>query len=156
MSLYAQPQIRFERDDVEKLKSMAQTGYPFEACGILVGEKQGGVHHVLSVKETRNVCPKNKRDSFELDLTAFLKEEKAARHAGLDVLGFWHTHPDGIATPSPKDLSDAWPEYSYTIIGVNQFGVIDFRSWRAGKNDFHEEQILQAEFNPTETYSNSL
>ena len=37
---------------------------------------------------------------------------------GLDLLGFYHSHPDHPAQPSQFDLDHAWPSFSYVIVSV--------------------------------------
>ncbi|HEY9013519.1 MAG TPA: M67 family metallopeptidase, partial [Gemmatimonadales bacterium] len=50
--------------------------------------------------------------------------------AGLEVLGFYHSHPDHPAEPSRFDQEHAWPWYSYVIVGVSRGLAAELASWR--------------------------
>jgi proteasome lid subunit RPN8/RPN11 len=59
------------------------------------------------------------------------------------VIGFYHSHPDHPAVPSPYDLDHAWPLYSYVVVAVHDGVKKDFRSWEMepDRTRFTEEQI---------------
>ncbi|HEV7466872.1 MAG TPA: Mov34/MPN/PAD-1 family protein, partial [Candidatus Dormibacteraeota bacterium] len=59
-----------------------------------------------------------------------LRAERGAREAGLEVLGFWHSHPDHPAVPSRLDTERAWAEYLYVIVSSSAGGTGDVRGWR--------------------------
>ena len=69
--------------------------------------------------------------------------EKQGRQAGLDVLGFFHSHPDHPPDPSGFDLEQAWPYYSYLIVSVMHGKAADARAWRlaADRSRFEPEPI---------------
>jgi proteasome lid subunit RPN8/RPN11 len=56
--------------------------------------------------------------------------EKAAREKGIDVVGWYHSHPDHPAAPSQYDQDHAWPWYSYIIVSVANGKPQDMTSWR--------------------------
>jgi proteasome lid subunit RPN8/RPN11 len=72
-----------------------------------------------------------------------LQGERYAREKGLDVIGFYHSHPDSPAVPSQYDLDHAWPTYSYIIVSVKSNGAEDLRSWEmeADRSRFNTEEI---------------
>jgi proteasome lid subunit RPN8/RPN11 len=82
---------------------------------------------------------------YRLDPDDFLAADREARAAGLDVVGFWHTHPDHPAEPSPTDLAAAWSDYSYLIIATTSAGAAAMRSWRLDGDRFHEETLKDEE-----------
>jgi proteasome lid subunit RPN8/RPN11 len=49
--------------------------------------------------------------------------------SGLDVLGFYHSHPDHPAAPSAFDIEHAWPWYSYLIVRVDRGRAGEVTSW---------------------------
>jgi proteasome lid subunit RPN8/RPN11 len=63
--------------------------------------------------------------------------EKAAREQNLEVVGWYHSHPDHPARPSQYDRDHAWPWYSYIIVSVEGGAPQDMTSWRL--NDDREE-----------------
>ncbi len=69
--------------------------------------------------------------------------EKYAGKKALDVVGFYHSHPDNHAVPSQYDLDHAWPTYSYVIVSVNGGRGGELRSWemQSDRARFNEEEI---------------
>ena len=69
--------------------------------------------------------------------------EKAAREKGIDVVGWYHSHPDHPAAPSQYDQDHAWPWYSYIIVSVHTGVPQDMTSWRLkdDRSGFLEEKI---------------
>ena len=59
-----------------------------------------------------------------------MRGERYAETKKLDVVGFYHSHPDDAAVPSRYDLDHAWPFYSYLIVSVEAGRIADARSWR--------------------------
>ena len=91
-----------------ELRRLAAAAYPSEGCGVLVGSAgDDGAVSVRSVSAARNLSERG-RDRYELDPLAIVRAERAAREAGLDVVGFWHSHPDHPAEPSRLDTERAW------------------------------------------------
>lgn len=80
----------------------ARAAHPREACGLLLGE--GGC--VFAAPQAANVHPEPLRH-FEIDPVALIAAHKAARGGGPQVLGYWHSHPDGRAGPSAQDRAMA-------------------------------------------------
>jgi proteasome lid subunit RPN8/RPN11 len=60
------------------------------------------------------------------DLRRVTADLRASR---LEVLGYYHSHPDHPAAPSAFDAEHAWPWYSYLIVRVEQGGATDLTSW---------------------------
>ena len=77
-----------------------------------------------------------------------MRGETYAREKGLDVVGFYHSHPDDRAVPSKYDLDHAWPTYSYVVIAVTKGHATDLRSWEmeADRSKFNEEAITPSPF----------
>jgi proteasome lid subunit RPN8/RPN11 len=69
------------------------------------------------------------KNRFLIDPLDQLRVEKGARARGLDVLGYYHSHPDHPARPSIYDRDHAWPWYSYAIIAVQGGVPNDLTSW---------------------------
>ena len=59
-----------------------------------------------------------------------MRGEKTARNKGLDVVGFYHSHPNAPARPSQYDLDHAWPFYSYVIVSVKDKSAAQMTSWQ--------------------------
>ena len=70
------------------------------------------------------------RNRFQVTSDDVRDAEKAARQQGVDVLGWYHSHPDHPAKPSQFDQDHAWPWYSYIIVSVANGEPQDMTCWR--------------------------
>ncbi|HET9630448.1 MAG TPA: M67 family metallopeptidase [Novosphingobium sp.] len=80
----------------------AETACPAEACGLLLGVAGQVREAALAV----NVHAEPLRH-FEIDPAALIAAHRAARVGGPQVLGYWHSHPNGLAQPSDTDRANA-------------------------------------------------
>ncbi len=123
----------------------ASMTYPEECCGVLIGssaEDTTVVERVLSVGN--DALGGKGRDRYLIHPEAVLAAHKEARSLGLDVVGYYHSHPDHPALPSEVDRELAWPGMSYLIVSMKGRTVADTRSWRLADNcQFDEEAIVQ-------------
>jgi proteasome lid subunit RPN8/RPN11 len=124
-----------------RIAAWATDGYPQEACGLLLGREGGGSVEVVDVRLARNLNRERARDRYELDLSALLAADLAAREARLEIVGVWHSHPDHPARPSETDRAAAWPGWSYVILAVEQGSAAELRSWRLDGGVFVEERV---------------
>lgn len=97
---------------------------PEEACGLLVGRVEGDEAQVHEAPRSPNRAA-DPRIGFELDPAAWVATEDAARGRGLEVLGFWHTHPRGPAEPSAEDRWFAMPGTWNLVVDVRG----GYRAW---------------------------
>ncbi len=109
----------------------AERSYPEECCGILLGRVgEDGVKHVsalIPVENVREAAARARRYLIEPETVAAAERQAAA--AGLDVLGFYHSHPDHPARPSEFDREHAWPFWSYVIVAVARGEPGEMTSW---------------------------
>jgi proteasome lid subunit RPN8/RPN11 len=124
----------------QRLDELASSSYPEECCGVLLGR----AGWVTSIWPTPNVHPGPRSRRFAIDPRELLKVHKVARDEGVDVIGYYHSHPDGAARPSNADLAAAVPAVSYLILAVTSDGVTGRRCWRLcdDANGYVEEQIV--------------
>lgn len=91
----------------------AEALYPEECVGAMLG--QGAV--VQSTVPLSNVAF-DRRSGFEISAREYLAIERQADAIGVQVLGFYHSHPDGLAQPSSRDVELAWPGWWTLIVPV--------------------------------------
>ncbi len=74
------------------------------------------------------------------------RRNAAPRRAGLELIGFYHSHPDHPARPSQHDLDHAWPNFHYVIASVLQGRVDDVRTWflRDDRSQFDERPLINS------------
>lgn len=128
-----------------QIESDALARYPQEACGVLVGERTSDpdTSLVRAVRAEQNAHRGSRARRFEIAPRRLLTIQKQTRDEGLEVLGYYHSHPDSPAVPSARDRAAAWPETSYLIVSVERSKVAELRAWRLGSNEqeFEEEAI---------------
>ncbi len=123
--------------------------YPEECCGVLIGHPADAagttlVERLLSVDNERGDSRHNR---YVIAPETVLAAQREARAAGLEIVGYYHSHPDHPARPSDFDREHAWPGLSYLIVAVERGRVADARSWRLAddRGRFDEETIDQAD-----------
>lgn len=115
----------------------AATACPEEACGILIGnETAGRVQVVHALGCANDAPPKERTRRFEIDPRTVLNVQRALRSTGIAVVGFYHSHPDSPAEPSPTDLEfiPLWPDAVWLIAGTDttrrRVPQPQLRAWR--------------------------
>lgn len=126
------------------LERWIRAGYPEETCGLLVGRNHLGRTETARATLAKNLNRERARDRYELAPADFLAADLAAREAGLEIVGVWHSHPDHPAEPSETDRAAAWEGWSYVIVEVTRVGVAAMRSWRFSGQRFDEETITSS------------
>lgn len=135
--------IYLTKESYQEITAHARETYPNECCGVLIGKAFERDKRVLKVYKVDNKNVERLRDRYTIDPGDILRIEKDIRGKGLEMLGFYHSHPDHPPLPSRFDRERAWTSYSYVIIAVNGSGDIDVRSWQLidEGGDFVEERI---------------
>ena len=104
--------------------------YPYECCGLLLGrfaEEGKIVQETYPISNAREESAK--RNRFLIEPQELMRGERYARARDLEVVGFYHSHPDSPAVPSQYDLEHAWPAYSYIIVSTSAGQANDLFSW---------------------------
>jgi proteasome lid subunit RPN8/RPN11 len=134
----------------------ASVSYPEECCGVLIGHAGSEtsptlVERILSVGNEREDSRHNR---YVISPETILAAQKEARALGLDIVGYYHSHPDHPARPSEFDREHAWPGLSYLIVAVERGRVVEARSWRLtdDRESFDEESIDQVAGRPTTNF----
>jgi proteasome lid subunit RPN8/RPN11 len=121
------------------IRAHGRETFPHECCGAMLG-REGVVSEAFALPNTTEEGPRRR---FLVRPDDYRTAEKRAREAGLDLLGFYHSHPDHPAKPSQYDLDHAWPSFSYVIVSVMGGEDKLLTSWRLqeDRSAFDEEEI---------------
>ena len=118
------------KDLDQKIRDHGAGDYPHECCGAMLGTDSGAagreVRALFPLINRRDDSPRNR---FSITPEDFRAAERAAADRGLDLLGWYHSHPDHPARPSEFDREHAWPWYSYVIVSVDGGVPKDLTSW---------------------------
>lgn len=90
--------------------------------------------HVYHAVEGRNIASGDLRRTYQLDWPTLFATIRACREAGDEIVGFYHSHPNGSCEPSKHDLEKAWLDHSYLIFGAPYHDVASAASWRISEN----------------------
>ena len=117
--------------EVERLIRLeGEASYPNECCGVMVGKLEGGQKLVNAIYPQRNERDDSPKNRFLISPDLVRDAELRAMREGVDVLGYYHSHPDHPAKPSQFDQDHAWPWYSYVIVSIQQGKSTDLTSWQ--------------------------
>ncbi len=141
--------LRLTAEQSEAVRRHAEADYPDECCGLLLGsiatDRSKAVVETLPISNARD--PENRRNRFLITPDDFLRGEIHADRRGLEVVGFYHSHPDHLPVPSAFDLEHAWPAYSYLIVAVRSGQAGQARSWTlsADRSTFDSEPLAEGD-----------
>jgi proteasome lid subunit RPN8/RPN11 len=137
--------LRITEQLIGLIRHHGERDYPNECCGMLLGHGDGErkqVQEVVALKNLRTdreVSEKylplkqpgreSERNRYLIDPQDQIKVEKDARARGLEVVGYYHSHPDHPAQPSDYDREHAWPWYSYIIVSIERGEPKDVTCW---------------------------
>jgi len=126
--------MRFEiaTEVLTALLDTAEAARDREICGLLFGSEG----QIARAEPATNVAERP-QDTFEIDPRALIAALRAERAGGDKLIGHYHSHPNGSAEPSPRDLAAAEPGKLWLIIGG---GVA--RAWILENGRFRELQLV--------------
>lgn len=142
--------LRLAKHLFERVREHAARAYPEECCGALIGpipgdfDRPGRSVEARELKPLGNAWEAAARDHrYQVDPLEIARLERELAGTGSGIVGWYHTHPDVPAWPSPFDLMRAWPCYSYLIVSVAQGRPADARSWLRSEDgrDFLPESL---------------
>jgi len=134
--------LRLKRAEAERMHAHMREGYPHEVVGILAGSRDTwSVYQVVSLVNERADSPANR---YHVSALALYRAEEALAARGLDVVGYYHSHPDHPSAYSDFDRDHALPNMSYLIGAVTPGGVVGQQSWRLrdDRSAMDEEEII--------------
>ena len=116
---------------LEAIRRHAGRGYPHEVCGFLLGQADpaGRRYTVRAPRPAENRRTDEARTRYLIDPEAYRAAEREAAERGLDIAGFYHSHPDAPARPSEFDRAHAWPSIPYLIVAVGTKGPGEATAW---------------------------
>lgn len=96
----------------------AQSTFPDECCGVMIGSIDDGVKLVTAAVPLENSYKGGQEDRYEIRPEDLLAADKNARSQGLDLIGIFHSHPDCDAYFSKTDLENSCPWYSFVVLSI--------------------------------------
>lgn len=128
--------VRLTEAQLCAIREAAEAAYPEEACGLLVGRREpGGVWCVAAVEASANVAEPPRTSRFEVDPRLRLRLMRTLRDGPDEVIGVYHSHPDGAAEPSDTDRAMIFePAMIWLITAVDAGRAGATTAWRPSED----------------------
>ena len=109
------------RDIYDQLRKHGESTYPHECCGVLLGKSDTGKNTVVEAVPAGNTRTDSAHNRYNIAPVELVRIQRQARERSLDIVGFYHSHPDHPAQWSATDFAEAhWFGCSYVITAVQE------------------------------------
>ncbi len=115
--------MKIVRAALAAVEAHAAEGYPYEVCGFLIGPL--GRRRITEARRAGNLVTERARDRYEIDPRDHIRVQKECDSKGLEVVGYYHSHPDHPAQASVFDAERAWAGPLYLIVSVSRGRVAE-------------------------------
>lgn len=134
------PALRLPADTRAHIRAHGVAAYPDECCGVLLGPGDGTAIETWRLDNSSDL---ERGRRFLIGPDDYRRAEARAASRDLQIVGFYHSHPDHPAEPSAFDLAHAWPNLSYAIVSIRGGRPGELRSWRLrpDRSGYDEESI---------------
>ena len=113
--------LKMRQSDFDALCRHGEETYPHECCGVLLGHSSPEGWQVQSAVRAGNTRTDSAHNRYHIAPIELVRIQRQAAADGLDIAGFYHSHPDHPAQWSPTDFAEAhWLGCSYVITEVAQ------------------------------------
>jgi proteasome lid subunit RPN8/RPN11 len=152
--------LKIPKPMLQALRRHGEETYPHECCGAMLGTiEPDGTISVTSIARCGNTRTDSPQNRYNIDPREVMTIQRDALKAGLDIVGFYHSHPDHPARWSQTDLAEAhWTGCAYVITRVDLGRAAITNSFRLiGSDDnrhFENEEISVTEDGPSEIVAN--
>ncbi|HEY1984828.1 MAG TPA: M67 family metallopeptidase [Terracidiphilus sp.] len=113
--------LHLTRPAYDSMRAHGEETYPHECCGVLLGHATAEGWKVETAVRAGNTRTDSAHNRYQIAPIELVKIEREARRQGLEIAGFYHSHPDHPAQWSSTDFAEAhWIGCSYVITEVAQ------------------------------------
>jgi desampylase len=122
----------------------ARAAFPRECCGLIEGRREGSTVRALTVHPVRNLA--HDPDRFELDPAEHFRLMRSLRGTGREIVGCYHSHPNGRAELSPRDRANAGEDdFVWLIAGIDTDGLVSWSCHVSRGGDWRMVEIAISE-----------
>lgn len=133
--------VNLPSEALDTIRRHARERAPAECCGALIGlltdrpaaaassPRPEDEVRVVRVLAARNVAESPTR--YQVAPEDIMLAEAEAAEVGLEVVGWYHSHPSSPPIPSATDLEAAWPWYTYLVVDAS---TGEARAWRLAED----------------------
>ncbi len=123
--------MKITRAAMAAVEAHAAEGYPMEVCGMLVAER--GSEAVSQALRVRNLV-QDRHDRYEMDPRDQIRLQRECDRDGLEIVGYYHSHPDHPAQASETDARRSWAGPVYLIVSCASGRVVDANAFVAERD----------------------
>jgi proteasome lid subunit RPN8/RPN11 len=140
--------LRISDTVYSQLRQHGEETYPHECCGVLLGHALDDINEVIAAVRAGNTRTDSAHNRYHIAPQELISIQRQARERSLDIVGFYHSHPDHPARWSQTDFNEAhWLGCSYMITSVEKGAAVQTNSFflaGTSENDkrFEDEEIL--------------
>lgn len=117
---------------LEAIQAHGEEGFPHEICGLLVGYPGQGL--ITEVRRLRNVEKDQPEVRYKVDDKEDMRIRREFYGTELDVIGYYHSHPNHPAYASKTDAALSWESYVYVILSVQEGKAAEVKAFVAEKD----------------------
>lgn len=113
--------LKLNEQIFDAIRRHGEETYPYECCGVLLGRSVDGSNEVEDTVRAGNIRTDSAHNRYQIAPQELVKIQRLGRERGLDIVGFYHSHPDHPAQWSKTDFAEAhWIGCSYVITSVEK------------------------------------
>jgi len=137
--------LKIPQSDFDEIRRHGEETYPHECCGVLLGVIGATAREVRATVRCGNTRVDSPQNRYDIHPRELVRVQREARERGLDILGFYHSHPDHPARWSPTDFQEAhWIGCSYVITSIEK-GTAALTNSFALTGTREEDKVLEDE-----------
>ena len=128
---------------LNRIKVHGEEIYNEECCGALFGNYDDETRTIVDLLEFQNEKEESKQNRFLITPDQYKLAERLAKERNLELLGFYHSHPDHPAQPSQFDVDHALPWFIYVIVSINEGNANNLTAWilKEDRSGFNHQKI---------------
>ena len=146
--------MRILPEVLRAIRAHGEATYPEECCGFMLGRSQDGENVVVAAHAAQNSRSERRERRYQITPADYLAASRSADAQNMDIVGFYHSHPDHPARPSETDLEEAsFPGFTYVIVSVRAGKSAELTAWSlvTDRSRFDPETISEVSDNIEET-----
>ena len=142
--------LKINKSLYEALRKHGEETYPYECCGVLLGQMDDDGRTVTSTERAGNTRTDSAHNRYHIDPKDLIRIQRIGRERGEDIIGFYHSHPDHPAQWSKTDFAEAhWYGCSYVITSVEKGKAVLTNSFELTGNDENDKQLVDEKVHVT-------
>ena len=138
--------LKLSKTVYDSIRAHGEETYPHECCGVLLGHSTSGGWRVESAVRAGNTRTDSAHNRYHIAPVELVRIQREASRQGLDIAGFYHSHPDHPAQWSKTDFEEAhWIGCSYVVTSVENGKAAQTNSFALIGTTEEDKQLVQEE-----------